>query len=318
MPTHNKDLDCSVLNLKTTDGRCTMELLPDVGGLINRLCLSDLAGQSVELIAGLRSLTEIQHNIQYRGVVLYPFPNRLDKGAYSHGGKHYTLTQNEADNATALHGFLYQLPAKIVNVQEGLHESLVALEYCYQGQFPGYPFQAKITIEYRLSSTLGLSMRFAVINRHSDPVPVGLGWHPYFQLGRPVDELELVLPEVEHVQVDSRLLPTGKVEAYSEFQVLKSMAGKVFDDCFRVLDRQSPAEAKVVLYSPKDKIGMEVWQSSGPQGYNFIQLCIPPDRQSIAIEPMTCGINAFNTRDGLLELAPEAELSVDCGVRLTN
>lgn len=36
---------------------------------------------------------------------------------------------------------------------------------------------------------------------------------------------------------------------------------------------------------------------------NFLQLYIPPDRTSIAIEPMTCTPDVFNYKKGLLELA---------------
>ena len=48
--------------------------------------------------------------------------------------------------------------------------------------------------------------------------------------------------------------------------------------------------------------------------WNFLQVFTPPHRQSIALEPMTCNIDAFNNQDGLKMLAPKETLSGVFGV----
>jgi aldose 1-epimerase len=46
-------------------------------------------------------------------------------------------------------------------------------------------------------------------------------------------------------------------------------------------------------------------------GFNFLQVFTPPavtpGRHGIAIEPMSCPANAFNSGEGLLRLAPDQE-----------
>lgn len=315
--TTEQQKDYPALVLDTADGKASIELVPEFGGLINGLWLSGNHGQRVNVIAGLPNRARMAVNEQYRGVLLYPYPNRLDAGCYAYNGSHYQFAINESDFNNQLHGLLFALPATIVSSQADEQECTVELLYSVDDSNPGYPFTADVRIRYTLSSATGLTVSYSVKNRHAAAVPVGLGWHPYFQIpGRSVDELQLELPSVEHTPVDERMLPTGASHVFTEFQKAKVIGNRAFDDCYRLTERSSEGRARVVLASPADELGVEIWQTSGPSGYNFIQLCIPPDRQSIAIEPMTCGVNAFNTGDGLLELQPGEELHTQFGVRL--
>jgi aldose 1-epimerase len=56
--------------------------------------------------------------------------------------------------------------------------------------------------------------------------------------------------------------------------------------------------------------------------YQFVELysgdTLAPDRRrrGLAVEPMTCAPNAFQSGDGLIRLEPEATLSSSWGVRL--
>lgn len=309
--------DYPAFELKTGDGKAELELVPAFGGLINGLWLTDQNGNSHNVIAGLPSLERIEVNEQFRGVVLYPYPNRLDGGCYTFGGQEYQFEINETGLNNQLHGLLFALEATVSGSEEGLTESWVELRYAVDGSNPGYPFQADVRLRYTLNSETGLSVDYSVKNLHDSAVPVGLGWHPYLQIpGRSINDLTLQIPAVEHTPVDERMLPTGETKEYTEFQEAKVIGQTAFDDCYRLIERSSEGRARVVLSSPADGLGLEVWQDYGPEGCNFIQLCTPPDRQCIAIEPMSCGINAFNTGDGLLELQPGEEFHIQFGVKL--
>jgi aldose 1-epimerase len=50
--------------------------------------------------------------------------------------------------------------------------------------------------------------------------------------------------------------------------------------------------------------------------YNYVVLYIPPDRNSIAVEPMTSSIDAFNNKEGLIILKPEEFWSASMGFSL--
>lgn len=302
------------ITLISPNGDCELELVPEFGGLTNRLCLK--RNQAINIIAGLTNREAMEANAGYSGVPLFPFANRLDKGRYSYANVDYQLEQNEPARATALHGFLYQLQASISVITQDEDASHVSLTYNYDGSIAGYPFPAKIVMKYSLGNNACLSVQFTVLNLHTSSIPVGIGWHPYFQLGQTVDELRLQMPPSKRVLVDDRLLPTGEMVDFTDFLNPTLIGDSVFDDCFVLPANDDNNSAKVTLWSDAKKIGLEMFQTMGTTGFNYIQVCIPPDRKSIAIEPVSCGINAFNTGDGVIHLAAGESFTAEFGVRL--
>lgn len=285
-----------------------------MGGLANRLRLC-AAGETHEVIAGLADRQALADDVIYRGVPLFPVINRLDGGRYNHLGSSYQLPVNEPARNNTLHGFLTTL-VPTVKVHEGATASECTLNYRYEGQYQGYPFPADVQFHFVLHDQARLELSMNVINMHSQPIPVGIGWHPYFTLGDSVDELALQLPKVKKVVVNERMLPTGEHVDFQAFAQPQRIGKTQFDTCFAIQNSQSQATAKTILWSAERRRGLEVWQQTGQHGLNFLQLCIAPDRKSIAIEPVTCGINAFNTGEGLVLLQPNERFSARMGVRL--
>jgi len=39
--------------------------------------------------------------------------------------------------------------------------------------------------------------------------------------------------------------------------------------------------------------------------FPFFQVFTPPHRESVALEPMSCNVDAFNNKQGLVSLAPD-------------
>lgn len=304
-------------SIATGDGKCSLELLPQHGGLFNKLVLTFPDGTRQNVIAGLNSLASIENNNYYRGVPLYPFVNRLRDGQYEHGGQTYQFDVNEADRNTALHGFLFDINPEVTVVEQGNTSATVRLDYHYSGDRPAYPFCADIWMVYTLKSPGELSLEMGVTNHHSTTVPVGLGWHPYFQLGETVDNLLLQLPDSKRVEVDAeRLLPTGSEEDYQTFSQLRPIGQTGFDTCFHLTQGSTTKPvSKVIICSQSSHIGLEIWQQAGEGKLDYLQVCIPPDRQSIAVEPVSCNIDAFNTKQGLTMLEANETWRTLCGVR---
>ena len=311
--------DYEAFTLTLADGSAKLELLLEFGGAVNALELSDVRDDSrINIIAGLSHRAELQNNSAYRGVPLFPVVNRLDGGRYTHRGKHYHLAINEPERNNHLHGFLHTLTPTVADHRVGNAQSSVALQYHYDGRFDGYPFPASVVIEYTLTHD-ALTVTFAVHNLHDESIPAGMGWHPYFHLECPVDQLQLQLPSVERIGVDERMLPTGETCDFDDFKQLTDIGTRQLDTCFRLAKswRDKPACAALLLWSKDSQRGIEVWQHSGPQANNYVQLCIAPDRLSIAIEPVSCNINALNTGDGLVHIEPGCTWVTSSGVKLT-
>ena len=140
-------------------------------------------------------------------------------------------------------------------------------------------------------------------------MPVGLGWHPYFMLGSGnVSEWEMKLPFVSHVALDDENLPTGEVLDYNEFQNFQPIADAQFDDCFKLIMQDRSA-----LFSKSHNIGLLLEHS--PE-FMFLQVYTPGDRQSVALEPMNCNVDAFNNQEGLMDLEKGSFFDTHFTVRL--
>lgn len=303
-------IDSTLARRTITNGSALAELLPEYGGLLNRLCLD--AGQGpVDVIAGIRDAQTMIDNRQYRGVHLFPFPNRLNNGRYEFAGKEYRFPINESELNNALHGFLYQR-----NPDRLFLPSANQLDWMFVGDGTDnyFPFPCCVIVQYRLHSAAELSVRFSVLNTGNTAMPFGIGWHPYFILEESIDDLALQLPRVRRVLVNERMLPTGRKQNFDAFAALRRLGDQRFDTCFEI--QQHDHIARTRLWSEKRQIGLDIWQDSGEHGCRFLQICTAPDRKSIAIEPMSCSIDAFNSGDGLRVLDPGEFFSTRFGVKL--
>ena len=309
--------DYPFFELLTGDQKARLELLSSHGGIMNALVFTDSQGLQHNVIAGFNSLQAIEQDQYYRGVPLYPFVNRLDAGRYSFAGRSYQFPVNESARDNALHGFIQHLPVHISASHISPTRAQAQAVYNYPGDRAAYPFPARITMTYTLDSAGTLELEMAVQNLSSVEVPVGIGWHPYFTLGEAVDDLSLQIPPSKRVLVDERLLPTGALDEQQLFPVLAPIAGTAFDTCYRLDAAEDSGRSvqEVILWSERARQGLALWQISGKGQFNYLQICIPPDRASIAIEPVSCGINAFNTHEGITILQPGAFFIATCGVR---
>src|SRR5215469_14917499 len=154
-----------------------------------------------ELGAGLRSLSLGGHPVtsQYdadevppagAGQLLAPWPNRIDRGQYSFGGRSYQLDLSEPAHGNAIHG-LTRFASWSVIAREA---DQVELGLRLLGR-PGYPFSLELSARYRLSAQDGLEVSVTARNAGSRPAPFGTGSHPYLMAGTgTVDGWKLLLP----------------------------------------------------------------------------------------------------------------------------
>ena len=303
--------DYDALEIATGDGRMGLELVPQFGGIANAFWQKTDTG-TLDFIAGHRSRNDIEMDRYYRGVPLYPFANRLADGHYQLRGKRFQFALNEPARGNSLHGFLYQLRPRIEGLKSSEKEAEASLVWMYKGDVAAYPFPARIAMRYHLHSEIGLTLTCEITNLHGAAVPLSIGWHPYFMLGGKADEWELQLPPALRIAVDQRLLPTGEKVQDARFLRSAALGSIQLDDCFLVQSAEAIVASR--LWSPVAQRGIELWQER--QSYPYIQVFIPPDRRSIAIEPVSGGINCFNTGENLQLLPGGETFAARCGVRI--
>lgn len=275
-------------------------------------CLLDLRFGGMSVLDGYKTPEELVENAWAKSAILLPYPNRLRDGQYTHAGKSYQFDINNAATQNSLHGFGKNAPMTVKKVKITDEEAMILCTWQHDGTHPAYPFRFTCSIKMILRGG-AFEMKMTFQNDDTQLIPVGLGWHPYFVMSDRVDDTSLQMPESQLIMIDDRMLPTGEKQAYSAFDTLTKIGDTNLDNGFFITEKDN--KASVVLTSERGRL--HYWQETGVSKWNFLQVFTPPHRQSIAIEPMTCNIDAFNNHDGLVLLAPKAKLDGKFGVNFS-
>jgi aldose 1-epimerase len=244
------------------------------------------------------SLEDFKANPTLAGVpFLGPWANRIDGDAYWANGKKYLLNPDlgniRRDNhQKPIHGLLNFSPLwKIVAMGADAHSAYVSsrIEFWrYPALMAQFPFAHNVTMTYRLSNG-ELEVETVLENLANEPMPVAIGYHPYFRLyDAPRDAWKVHLAARDHLVLNSQLIPTG--ESYpSEFSDPYPLKGRQLDDVFTNLVHGPDGRARFWVEGNKERVTV----TYGPK-YTVAVVYAPPSREFICFEPMAAITNAFN------------------------
>jgi len=293
-----------------------VSIIPGYGAVLNGLSL-EKDGENYDLISGAVNYSHfVNRSIPYySGLKLFPFPNRVSKGQYSLEGITYQLPLNDPGLDNSLHGLVYNKNFEIVNQEVTKDHGSVTLSYerDVDDNDQSYPFSYKLHVIYKLGVN-GLTVETVIHNLSDRPMPYGDGWHPYISTGNRVDQLELKIPSEEYICVNDKNIPNGKILPMQEYVSPQLIGEQELNHCF-VITGHEP-KSSTIIYDRVKNLKIEVWQDTSTGKYNYVQLYIPPDRMSIAIEPMTCAPNAINNGIGLLHIDPGSVHHISYGIEL--
>lgn len=228
---------------------------------------------------------------------LAPWANRLDHDGFHANGKHYTT--NRGLNNYRLDGFKHPIHGvlaysphwKVVSLRGGEDRAEVTsrLEFWrYPDYMAQFPFAHTIDMTYRLANGV-LEVETAIENHSVDPMPVSVGYHPYFKISdAPRDAWKVRLPVREQFVLSSELLPTGETKPVSHPNPL-TLAGVALDDVFGGLAPGPDGRTEFSVEGAKQKISVLY----GPK-YPVAVVYAPPGRDFLCFEPMTAPTNALN------------------------
>ena len=248
-----------------------------------------------------------------RGQVLMPWPNRVRDGAYEFASSRRQLALSEPRRRNAIHGLVRW--ATWLGSESGSNS--VRMTHRLYPQ-PGYPFQLEINVTYSLGDQ-GLEVTTRVVNRGTSPCPFGAGFHPYLRLGpEPVDKLELTVAAATRLLTDQRAIPIGSEPVAGtqfDFRTGRRIGNRRLDTCLTDLDRDPSGRAWVRVAS---RLGSRrLWMDTG---FRYLMLytgdTLAPDRRrtALAVEPMSCAPNAFQTGAGLTVLAAGQRFTASWGI----
>jgi aldose 1-epimerase len=228
----------------------------------------------------------------FAGTILAPWPNRVAGAGYAFGGVTHRLPVTEPERGHALHGLVSGLDWEVAELLAAEDDhAFVRLTHTITPS-PGYPFTLALQVVHRLDER-GLTTTVTARNEGDAAAPYGCGPHPWL-LG---DELEL--PAASVLTTDEALLPRS----------LDDVSGTPFDfRTPRVLDGQVIDHAYTGLARGEARVG-GVRISWDPAVLPWVQVCTSGQLgyQGVAVEPMTCPPDAFNSGTDVVVLKPGGE-----------
>lgn len=237
--------------------------------------------------------------------ILFPFPGRLRDGRFTFEGKTYQLPLNDSVKQNAIHGFTPRNPWRVGAVGTVPEWAMVGGDFDLQHDLPAavglWPGEFHISVAYHLHADR-LRVQATVENRGAEPLPFGLGYHPYFRLPGIAD------PDIDgHVlqanvsqfwQADADNLPTGVREAIPptlDFRQPRPIGTTGLDHVFAGVTTELPPVGELrelaVLSHPQAAGRLRVLADAS---FRELVLFTPPHRRAIAIEPYTCSADAAN------------------------
>ena len=278
--------DGDVVRLEDAKSQTVVSVMPSHG---NNAFQMTVKGKNV-LQFPFASATEFKRRGMYSGIpFLGPWANRLDEMAFYANGKKYLLNAGLGNvrGPIPMHGFLMTAPWKVVEVKADDNSAWVTSKievYKQPDWMAQFPFAHKIEMTHRLKDGV-LEVTVKLNNLSAAPMPVAIGFHPYFQVNdAPRDEWTFSVGARTH-WIGKQNLPTGETEPIENVitnAASGSLKGAKLDDVFGDLIRDSSGKATMwvqgkferveVTFGPKFK-AVVVYFPAGP-GQNFI--CFEP------------------------------------------
>jgi aldose 1-epimerase len=253
-----------------------------------------------------------------RGHQLMPWPNRIRDGRYSFEGRSHQLPLTEPARHNASHGLVRWAAWRLA----GRRPESLTVRFRLLPQ-PGWDGALDLETTYRLGDD-GLDVEVSATNVGASPVPFGFGAHPYIALGRtPMTAAHLDVPATHEVRVDDRLIPTSTQPSRPEvdFTTSRPLGDTRLDTAYTGLRRAADGRWAVTVSGLAEDGRADAVTVWGDESFDWVQVFTPPleDPQfvgspGIAVEPMSCPADAFNSGDGLVVLEPGASWAGTWGI----
>jgi aldose 1-epimerase len=281
--------------MRLSAGQLELTLSPSIGGCI---CSFDFAGDSGRARL-LRNCNSREESVLAMGSFpLVPYVNRIRGGRFTFRGRMVELAPNMAGDPSPLHGQGWLNPWTV----ESAFVDEAVLRFTHAaGEWP-WDYEARQ--HFKLDPG-GLSVRLSCRNLSSEPMPCGLGQHPYFECG-PETRIETQLTHAW--TIDEDVLPVEKVPAQGRFDLTDRLV------CGQGLDHGFGGwSGRARMTDPAWPFDLEM---SSPDA-RFFQLYSPAEGGIFVAEPVTHANAALNAPEGewdelgMRVLEPGEEMHLD-------
>jgi aldose 1-epimerase len=239
------------------------------------------------------------------GFPLLPFSGRIDRGRFTFRGREVRLRPNFPPEPHAIHGTSWQQAWRVAD-REARGIRLV-FEHDAVDAPGAWPWRYGAEQRFRLEPRR-LHLALSITNRSDEPMPAGLGWHPYLPVARSGPAwLEADVTEVW--RSGDAMIPSGPtaLTEATDLRRPRDVTGLALDDAFGV-----GAEPSLIAW-PEDGVRLRLASSDL---LRHLVVYTPVGGSFFCVEPTSHAPDAVNSRlppdrTGLRELAPGATLSAE-------
>ena len=294
--------DGDVVQLEDTRSQTRVLLLPSIGNIAFEMTVK---GHDV-LRWPYQSIDEFKARQAMNGIpFMGPWANRLDEQAFYANGRKYNFDM-ELGNVRGpipIHGFLtFTNQWQVVQMKADGQSAWVTsrLEFFRNPMWmKQFPFAHTIEMTHKLQDGI-LQVTTRIQNLSSDPMPVAIGFHPYFQLtDSPRDEWTVSVGARTQWVLAPNKIPTGETQPIEKFLPDPNAAPLKdydFDHVFGDLVRDASGRAVMTLKGKTQQLDVLL----GPN-YRAVVIYAPrptastgQERNFICFEPMAGITNAMN------------------------
>ncbi|MBV8687650.1 MAG: aldose 1-epimerase [Alphaproteobacteria bacterium] len=277
--------DARLLNL--SNGALTLVLAPSRGGSIARFDYRSTDGAAIPLLRGSEDPAG-GAILDHASFPLVPYVNRIRGGRFPFRGREVRLAPNLPGDPSPLHGQGWLAPWEV----DGASSTAAVLSYRHPaGEWPwAYDAAQHFSLDPG-----GFTAILSCTNRSAEPMPCGLGHHPYFPC---TAETVLDTGVADVWTVDDKVLPVERIAAEGRYDLRnRRICGQGLDNGF------SGWLGLARIETPGAPVRIEL---SSPEAA-FFQVYSPESGGLFVAEPVTHANAALNEPE---ETWPELGLRV--------
>lgn len=239
--------------LELACGPLLLTLAPGTGGSVARFDWQS-EGRKTSILRGVERRSA--NVLDQASFPLVPFSNRIRGGAFRFRGRNVALARNMVGDPSPLHGQGWLSPWETVAAGDR------SAELVFRHRAGEWPWEYEARQRFDLDER-GLTVVLSCANLSEEPMPCGLGQHPYFPCTR---ETRLDTGVDCAWTIDEQVLPVEKVPAEGRYDLRnRRVCGQDLDNGFGgwdgrariadpslpfTIDLTSPDAAYFQLYSP--------------------------------------------------------------------
>jgi len=248
------------------------------------------------------------------GVILAPWPNRVEDARWWHDGREQHLDVTEPELGHANHGLLAETDFRLTRTRAGSVELAATVH-----EPPGYPFRLELRVRYRVVRG-GVAVRVGVLNTGTKPAPVALGAHPYLRVGDAAPEsLRLRVEADIAYRLDARHIPREPFAVAGSAWDLRRPRSVLEIPGHATFGRlRGRGSLRHTVRAP-DGSGVEL---RADPAFRWTQVYLAADfpaddgsHLALAVEPMTAPPNALRSGTGLRLVGPGRSWRAGFGIR---